>query len=197
MLILASASPRRKDLLTEAGYVFEIIVPDVVEAHDTAASPLELTRGNALLKARAVAAQHPERMVLGADTLVAIDDTVLGKPADLDEAHDMLTRLAGRTHGVTTSVALLHAGQENCLEITTRVTFLPLDSAGIRRYLTLINPLDKAGAYAAQEHGSEIIARVDGSWTNVVGLPMEAVTTALAAAGFHPSQPGKSYQTSI
>ena len=181
----------------EAGYDFDIIVPDVVEAHDEAASPLELTRGNALLKARAVAAEHPARMVIGADTLVAIDDTVLGKPADMEEAHAMLTRLAGRTHGVTTSVALLQRGREKCLEITTRVTFLPLSAEGIRRYLTLIDPLDKAGAYAAQEHGSEIIAGVEGSWTNVVGLPMEAVTEALSAAGIRPARLGKSYETSI
>ncbi len=179
-LVLASSSPRRHFLLTEAGYDFTTIVPDVTEIHDEAACPRHLTRLNALLKARAVAPHHPHTLVLGADTLVSIDAIALGKPADLAEARRMHARLTGRTHEVTTAVALIHGPREHVFETVTRVTFKPLSPAQIDHYLTLIDPLDKAGAYAIQEHGDTIIAHIEGSHSNVAGLPMEDLKLALA-----------------
>ena len=184
-LILASASPRRRDLMTEAGYAFEVIAANVDELHDERVSLYDLTMANAAAKARLIADQFPERLVIGADTLVAIDGCALTKPADMDEARAMLRRLAGRTHEVCTSVAMIcrAAGVERKFEVVTRVTFLLLTELQRDEYLTLINPLDKAGGYAAQEHGDRIIAGVEGSWTNVVGLPMEALGTELSALG--------------
>lgn len=189
-LILASASPRRRDLMEESGYDFEVRAANVDEVHDETASLHALTMANARAKARHLAQQCPERLVIGADTLVAIDGCALTKPADMAEAKGMIARLAGRTHEVCTSVALqcAAAGLEQSFEVVTRVTFLPLSQAEQAEYLALINPLDKAGGYAAQEHGDRIIAAVDGSWTNVVGLPMEALTAALAALGIRPKK---------
>ncbi len=187
--ILASASPRRKDLLDEAGYVFEIHAPNVDEAHDESASLQDLTMENAAAKARFIAEQFPERLIIAADTLVCIGGRALTKPADMEEARDMIDSLAGRTHEVCTSVVLLcSAGEiERRFDAVTRVTFRPLTPAERDEYLTLINPLDKAGGYAAQEHGDRIIAAVDGSWTNVVGLPMEALATELGTLGVRPN----------
>ena len=187
-LILASASPRRRDLLTEAGYDFEIIASNVDEVHEERATLHALTMSNAVAKAGHIARLHPERLIIGADTLVAIDGCALTKPADLTEARSMIARLAGRTHEVCTSVALIcqAEGVDRRFEVVTRVTFLPLTETQCDEYLMLINPLDKAGGYAAQEHGDRIISRVEGSWTNVVGLPMEALAAALTTLGVSP-----------
>ncbi len=150
--------------------------------------PAELTETNARIKAAPVAAAHPDAVVLGADTLVFLDSEPLGKPVDLADAEAMLARLVGKTHQVITGVALLRGDAAHALHAVTDVTFRPLTRAGIRRYLSLIQPLDKAGAYAAQEHGEEIIARTAGSYTNVVGLPMDEVGAALADRfGIHPA----------
>ncbi len=201
MFILASSSPRRKDLLTAAGYVFEVIVPDVSEYEDPGGSAEDLTRSNAKLKGLTVSLDHPDRVVLGADTLVTIDGKVLSKPADMAEARSMLKQLSGRTHQVITSVVVLRRGSDKMFAVTTAVTFRPLTDEQIDHYLTLINPLDKAGAYAAQEHGEFIIESVEGSWTNVVGLPMEAVANYLETMGIPrpvaPATNDKSSQTPI
>lgn len=188
-MILASASPRRRDLLQEAGYEFEIVPPNVDEVHEERGSLREMTMENAAAKARHIVRMHPGRLVVGADTLVAIDGCVLTKPVDMAEARDMLRRLAGRTHEVCTSVVILceRAEIDQRFEVTTRVTFKSLSDAECEEYLTLINPLDKAGGYAAQEHGDRVIAHVEGSWTNVVGLPMEALARELAALGIFPA----------
>lgn len=180
-LVLASSSPRRLDLMREAGLTFEVMAAQVEEAHDERA-PLDiLTRANAVLKASWVADRRPGKWVIGADTLVAIGGKALGKPADLAEARRMLALLSGRTHEVVTAVCLIHqeSGQRREFLETTHVTFLPLTPEEIDAYLQLINPLDKAGSYAAQEHGDKIIAKVEGSWTNVVGLPMERLQEEL------------------
>jgi septum formation protein len=189
-LILASASPRRRDLMEEAGFNFDVMPANVEEAHDERVSLHELTRANAKAKARHIAARRPEQMVIGADTLVAIDGCALTKPLDMEEAGQMLARLSGRTHEVCTSVALIcdSARVERCFEAVTLVTFKSLKPAERAEYLTLINPLDKAGGYAAQEHGDRIIAAVQGSWTNVVGLPMEALAAELALLGVSPKK---------
>ena len=185
ILILASTSRRRFDLMNGAKLRFVVVPPEVEEFHDESVPLAELTRHNASLKAEWVAALHSESWVIGADTLVSIDNEAMGKPADLTEARAMLNRLSGRTHVVGTAVCLIHAasGQKREFLEETRVTFKPLDDAGIRHYLTLINPLDKAGAYAAQEHGEVILAKVEGAWSNVVGLPVERLIEELKEIG--------------
>lgn len=184
-LVLASTSPRRLDLMREAGLDFIVVPAGIEEVHDEAAPVAELTRLNAALKANWVAERHPDAWVIGADTLVSIGGVALGKPADLDEARSMLRRLAGRTHEVGTAVCLIHAtnGQRREFLERTFVTFKPLGDEEISHYLTLINPLDKAGGYAAQEHGEVIIERVEGDYNNVVGLPMARLLEELRAAG--------------
>lgn len=176
--------------MMEAGYDFEIDAANVDEVHDERAGLHELTMENAAAKAWHVARLKPHRLVVGADTLVAIDGCALTKPVDLDDARSMLRRLAGRTHEVCTAVALVCEGAHvfRRFEVVTRVTFKSLSEPQMEEYLTLINPLDKAGGYAAQEHGDRIIASVDGSWTNVVGLPMEALGEELAALGILPKK---------
>ena len=188
-LILASRSPRRVDLLREAGYAFDAIAAEIEERMDPALAPPELTCANAALKAGRVAEQDRDAVVLGADTLVYLGQRPLGKPPDLEAAARMLTQLAGRTHQVCTGVALV-CRQAAILErfhVITDVTFRLLTGDQIKEYLTKINPLDKAGGYAAQEHGSIIIDHVEGSWTNVVGLPMDEVAQRLAALQVSPS----------
>ncbi len=142
----------------------------------------ETTLYNAKLKASVISRERPEALVLGADTLVAIEGKILGKPRDLDEAFEMLSTLSGRVHEVFSGVWLVHAlGQQagGFIEVS-RVRFHTLSPAKIRDYMAKIDPLDKAGAYAAQHEGSTVIESVDGSFTNVVGLPMETLGEFLA-----------------
>lgn len=182
LLILASASPRRSELMLEAGYDFEIVVPDVEEAHDESLSCEALTVENARLKALAVARLRVEAAVIGADTLVYLDGKPIGKPRDLDEAADMLRRLSGRTHEVCTGVAVAARGGAHVrsFHVISHVTFKALDDAVIGEYHSRIQPLDKAGAYAVQDESAMIIERVEGSWSNVKGLPMERLREELA-----------------
>ena len=126
--------------------------------------------------------------MLGADTLVSLDDEVLGKPADLEEAAQILRRLSGRSHEVWTAVCLCHSasGRWQSFHVVSRVKFRELTDRAIQAYFEKVNPLDKAGAYAAQGHGKEIIQRIEGSYSNVVGLPMERTIPALAEFGISP-----------
>lgn len=193
-IVLASASPRRRQLLKEAGYRILVIPSSAEEEHDPAVEPEGLVMGNALLKAADVAVAHPAESVIGADTLVYLDGKPLGKPADLAEAREMLGRLSGRTHQVITGVAVIvrERGIEHCFAETTWVSFRPFDEALIDDYLASIDPLDKAGAYAAQDGGERIIASVDGSFRNVVGLPVLRLGNELRALGLGhhlPAQP--------
>ncbi len=180
-LILASGSPRRRDLMEEAGYRFEVVKPDVEEIEDPAISIQGLTRTNARLKAEAVAHGYADRVVIAADTLVLRDDTALGKPADAEEALAMIRSLNGRTHQVFTAVCVTceSMGCEVEFSVVTDVTFRRLGDDELRHYHTLIEPMDKAGAYAAQDHGEVIIESMSGSRTNVVGLPMERLREVL------------------
>ena len=184
-LILGSQSPRRVDLMRDAGYAYEVIPADVEEAMDASLRPPELTCANAALKAKHVAAQHLDALVVGADTLVYLDQAPLGKPSDLEEAIRMVTSLAGRTHQVCTGVALVcqDSGIDETFHVITNVTFKALSDDEVRAYLAKIDPLDKAGGYAAQEHGSLVLQAVEGSWTNVVGLPMDELCEHLAQHG--------------
>lgn len=180
-IILASASPRRQDLLRAAGVSFDVLPAEVPELHDPAFTARELSQFNAHRKARVIARRFPDRLVLGADTLVVLGSRVYGKPADEAEAFRMLSELQGRTHEVVTGVCLLHeqVGRECLFVEGTAVTFRALTPADIRAYLDRIHPLDKAGAYAIQEHGDRIVARITGSYGNVVGLPVERVVEVL------------------
>jgi septum formation protein len=180
-LILASASPRRRQLLAEHGYPFRAVPPEVPEVAPTHLTPAENVLHNARAKAEAVAVRYPFEVVLGADTLVACDGQIFGKPASMDAALTMLRRLNGRAHEVYSGVWLVRAAshrQRGFVEVT-RVRFRRLAIPRLRQYLERIQPLDKAGAYAAQEDDGELIERVEGSFTNVIGLPMEKLAVAL------------------
>jgi septum formation protein len=183
--ILASSSPRRRQLLREAGYEFEVVSPPVDEAAHGWLTVRELTIWNAARKAAGVSQMAPDAVVLAADTLVAIDGEVLGKPNDLEDAVRILRRLSGRAHEVWTAVGINHAARSRSQSFheMSRVHFRKLDDHAIRDYLAKIDPLDKAGAYAAQGHGTEIIERIDGSYSNVVGLPMEKTESVLRVFG--------------
>lgn len=180
-LILASASPRRAELLRQLEVEFEVLPAAAAEAAHEHLSPLEICQLNAHRKARAVAKKIPDALVLGADTLVFLDNEILGKPANLAEAERMLARLQGCTHQVVTGVSLIYlrGHRERLFAASTDVTFHPLAPAQIRDYLAKVNPLDKAGAYAIQEHGETIVAKVSGSYSNVVGLPLERLEVEL------------------
>jgi septum formation protein len=180
-LILASGSPRRKDLLTEAGYDFQVIVPDVEENEDVSVPIRQLTKENAELKAEAVSPANTDAVVIAADTLVLLEERVLTKPIDGDEAREMLASLNGKSHQVFTAFSILHGreGKRVLETVTTDVHFKLLTEAEMIEYHRRINPMDKAGAYAAQEHGKLIIDRIEGSMTNVIGLPMRKVAEIL------------------
>lgn len=168
-------------LLREAGIRFEVVVPDVTEAHDASLSCEALTQANARLKSLAGLALRPDALVIGSDTLVYLENEPLGKPANLEEARATLRRLSGKTHQVCTGVSLASVdGVRDFAEIT-EVEFLPLTENVIKDYLLKVHVLDKAGSYAAQEHGELIIRAIRGSWSNVVGLPMERLSRELAA----------------
>jgi len=184
-LVLASTSPRRRALLEEHGYSFEVVPPLVEEVSPAHLSPRETVLFNAGLKAASVARSQPHAVVLGVDTLVAFEGRMLGKPADLDEALVMLRALNGREHQVFSGVCLAtHAGRVlRSFAERTHVRFRERTDAELRAYLARIEPLDKAGAYAAQEDRGAMIAEIDGSMTNVIGLPMETLHDELAALG--------------
>jgi septum formation protein len=179
-IVLASASPRRRELLERAGLVFEIMPSPAEELHDAAMEPELLCELNAALKAEAVADQRPDATVIGADTLVFIDGEPLGKPSDLEEARGMLRRLAGRTHRVCTGVCVIFpGGVRKLFHGMTEVDFLPLDDVEIDAYFALVNPFDKAGAYGIQEHGEMIVSAIRGGFDNVMGLPVAMLMAAL------------------
>jgi septum formation protein len=184
-LILASASPRRKQLLGELGLTFDVVVAQVTEHEDPDTDPKHMVTHNAALKADWVAERNPDAWVLGADTTVFIDNTVLNKPADLAGARAMLKRLAGRTHVVFTGVAVRHISRGVRIDegVTSEVTFKAFDDAVIDAYFRVVNPLDKAGAYGIQEGRELIIEGWRGSFTNIMGLPMEATKQILSSCG--------------
>ena len=183
--ILASASPRREQLLREMGLRFTVIAPTGVEEASAGAAPDVLALQNAQRKARAVAGRHPDAMVLGADTIVVLGKDIFGKPRDVNDATVMLERLAGRQHVVITGVCLIHRALDTELSFCdrTQVWMQVLTREQIAEYFTKVNPLDKAGAYAAQEHGETIIERIEGSFTNVMGLPVERLRATLERIG--------------
>lgn len=181
-LLLASQSPRRAQLLREAGFgCFEVRAPQVQEAHDAALTPGELTLENARRKADWAAVRWPAALVVAADTLVYVDGEPLGKPADMKEARAMLARLSGRGHEVCTGVVL--AWQDGALReefaVVTTVKFKVLDAAAIEAYHSICDPLDKAGGYGIQDGTGIILDRMEGSFSNVMGLPLEELEPRL------------------
>ncbi|HBV31493.1 MAG TPA: septum formation protein Maf [Verrucomicrobiales bacterium] len=180
-VILASASPRRSQLLASMDIEFEVVPSHVEELIDGYDFIPDLCEANARIKAEPIADMHPECLVIAADTMVYLEDTLFGKPTDIDDAHRMLTRLQGRTHQVTTGVSLIYHNEEisKSFSVITNVTFLSLDAGQISEYLAKIDPLDKAGGYAIQEHKQMIAKRVSGSVSNVVGLPVERLKEEL------------------
>ena len=173
-LILASASPRRAELLRAAGFDFTIRSADVDESVHVGELPRDYVIRLAIDKARAVA-REPGEVVLGADTTVVVDDDILGKPVDDTDATRMLRRLAGRSHQVLTGVCVLFGDGVDARVATTDVEFLKMDEEEIAWYVATGEPMDKAGGYAIQGRCSRFISRVNGSYANVVGLPLAVV----------------------
>lgn len=179
-VILASSSPRRVQMLQEAGLAFEAIASPVEELHDASMDFRELCEINAERKARDVASRHVGAWVIGADTLVSLDGIPLGKPENLAAARVMLQSLSGRINHVCTAVCVIdHVGKAHVFCEVTEVEFRPLSATQIDAYMAKVNTLDKAGAYAAQEHGDDIIAAIRGDFANVVGLPVTRVLDLL------------------
>jgi septum formation protein len=183
--ILASASPRRKELLGELIDSFEVLPSNAEEIRTHPDGPLALVQENARLKGAAVASRYPDRWVLGADTLVWVNDQVLGKPKDMEQAVEMLRMLSGGTHSVSTglSLSLLSRGYEEVKVDTSQVTFKAFDDSVIQAYFSEVDPLDKAGGYAIQTRSDLIIDKFAGSHSNVIGLPLELLGSWLAELG--------------
>lgn len=188
-LILASGSPRRRELLAEAGFRFDVVAPDVREISSSDLTVAELTACNAMRKARDVAREYATDVILAADTVVSLGAEMFGKPANIQDAGRMLRRLSGRTHEVYSAVFVWQPStrQREAFHEVSRVHFRRLSDSAISDYFAKIDPLDKAGAYAAQGNGTDIIDRIDGSFTNVVGLPMEKTIRVLRDFGVAPS----------
>ena len=184
-LILASASPRRTQLLAAAGVPHSVVTAAVTEHEDPSTDPAVMVLHNARLKAAAVSALHPEALVLGADTTVALGDRALNKPADLAESAAMLRSLSGREHTVHTGVCLLcpSLGVDEIHDVTAWVRFRDLSDADIARYQSLVNTLDKAGAYGIQEGREIIIAAHQEPVSTIMGLPVEFLVARLKELG--------------
>ncbi|BAU47185.1 septum formation protein Maf [Sulfurifustis variabilis] len=188
MIYLASASPRRRELLAQAGLAFEVVPSNIVELAREGEPPAEYVQRVALDKARFVAKVVrerglPARPVLGADTEVVLDGAVLGKPRDRADGIAMLRRLSGRAHSVLTGIALVHQDGEYGALSESRVTFARLTDDEIARYWETGEPADKAGGYAIQGRGAVFISRIEGSYSGVVGLPLHELAELLKRAG--------------
>ncbi len=188
-LILASLSPRRAELMREHGYDFDIIAPPFDEPDDFGEnlSPTALAQAISHFKAKSVADTFEEGLVLAGDTIAALDDRIFGKPADRQEARDILSTLTGTTHDVITGVTLLDAATGACTirHASTAVTMKPMSDPQLEAYLDTDAWIGKAGAYGIQDHGDAFVDHIDGSFTNVVGLPMVLVAQMLAEWGTH------------
>lgn len=185
-LVLASASPRRSELLRRIGLHFKTCPADVDELGSSAKGPRHLVSENARLKATALASRFPNALILGSDTTVALGEFILNKPSDMDQARAMLRQLSGRTHTVYTAVALIWERGDLCQEFveSSAVCFRRLDEASIDAYFAMVNPLDKAGAYGIQAGRELIIESVEGAVETVMGLPVQALQEQLLQLGF-------------
>lgn len=179
-IILASGSPRRHEMLAAAGLDFTVIPSPAEELHDSSMPLNLLCETNAELKALAIAALHPDSIVIGADTLVYIDGTPLGKPKTKEEAVATLMKLSGRKHQVCTGVCIAQGGGTQKFHAITEVAFKDLNEEIIKDYMSKVNVMDKAGSYAVQEHGGMIVNEVIGDYNNVVGLPVDLLLQKLS-----------------
>jgi len=191
-LILASVSPRREKLLREAGVEFRVIAPEIDEKEGSDVphlTPAEVALNNAFLKARAVSSRHPEEWVLGADTVVVLEGQVIGKPVNMSHAREIIDRLSGRVHQVITAVFFMRERPFHQVPFydVSRVTFHRLSPRQRDLYLESIDPMDKAGAYAVQEKSDLLIKKIEGSRTNVMGLPLEKLMEVLDRVQRHSS----------
>lgn len=189
-IILASSSPRRKELLSQAGVVFTIVVSGCDETPVPGESPREMVERLAVVKAAAVADQNARAFVIGADTTVCIDGEVLGKPESVEQACEMLRKIQGRTHEVLGGIAILNRAQnlERVWSHSTQVTMAPMSEDVIARYVQSGEPMDKAGSYAIQGLGLQFVESVEGSYSNVVGLNISALMAELVKLGAHSRQ---------
>lgn len=178
-IVLASASPRRRELLATAGFEFDTVVADVDESVPEGTPPVEGAMLTARKKALAVAALQPDCCVIGADTVVVVDGDVLGKPRSREQAIEMLSRLSGREHTVVTGVCVVQGEREQSFADETRVVFYPLTREQIEDYADTGEPMDKAGAYGIQGRGCLLVKGIVGDYFNVVGLPVARVARAI------------------
>jgi MAF protein len=179
-LLLASTSPQRRAILGQLGIPFDVARPRYDEKDAPGADPIELVRRHALGKARSLVGEAADRPLLGVDTAVLLDERVFGKPADGGEARAMLTRLSGRTHEVVSGLCLIGPGWQELEHEITRVTFRELSAGEIDAYLVADEWRGRAGAYAVQGLGARHVARIDGDYLNVVGLPAALLVSILA-----------------
>ena len=182
-VILASQSPRRRELLTLVGIPHEVRPADIDESYGAGELPHAHAERLAREKAAVVARSAPDAVIIGSDTIVVLDGDVLGKPRDEREAASMLMRLSGRTHTVMTAVAVMWRGVERSAVEAVEVTFHTLTSAEIDAYIATREPMDKAGAYGIQGFGATIVARVDGDYFAVMGLPLQRMVRLMADLG--------------
>lgn len=186
-IILASASPRRKELLEKIGLKFEVEPSNYVEDMRSGLSPDELARAVSLEKAKAVACRHKNTIVIAADTFIVFKGKIMGKPGTEAEARKMLMRLRGKSHSVVTGFTILDTDENKILtkSVETVVHIKNLTSEEIEAYVKSGEPLDKAGAYAIQGFGSVIVERIEGDYFNVIGLPLSALAEGLKEFGIH------------
>ena len=182
-LILASGSPRRRELLSRLGISFEVITKNINESARAGESPADLVQRLSKDKALAVSLDHKEDLILAADTVVALDGRIMGKPHDENEAFDFLSQLNNRTHEVFTGICLINKDQINTQVVCTRVTFGHFSDDILKAYTATGEGADKAGAYAIQGQGAFLISSISGSPTNVIGLPMQEISKLLQASG--------------
>lgn len=182
-IILASQSPRRKELLKKIVPDFKIIPSSVEEIFQPELSPRENAVAIARMKALDVSRSHPGHFVIGADTIVVLDDEIIGKPTDAADARNILRRLSGRRHQVITGVVVVNSNRMEDAAVS-EVDIRPLNDTEIARYVATGEPLDKAGAYAIQGEGASIVASYSGSYSNIVGLPLDTIKALLERAGY-------------
>lgn len=189
MLILASASPRRRELLRQAGYQFRVAASQTEETVLTPLPPPELVRHLAERKALSVASQFPDDTILAADTVVALENTIFGKPDSPQQAAAMLQQLSNREHQVYTGYCVRQGTWMESHWVETKVTFFPIRSEEIAAYVSTGEPLDKAGAYGIQGRGALLVREIQGDFYNVVGLPLSQVYRTLQKVGITPEAP--------
>ncbi|WP_318653599.1 Maf family protein [Thalassolituus marinus] len=183
MMILASSSPRRSELLQQIGVRFTTDVADIDETPLPGETPADYVARLSLAKARVVAQRHPGRVVLGSDTTVVLNDRILSKPEDDSQARQMLTELSGNSHQVMTAVALVQDSTEKQITVVTDVRFCELSAQQIDAYIATGEPADKAGSYGIQGLGAVLVASISGSYSNVVGLPLTETAALLGELG--------------